>query len=171
MIVSTTALQACPEAREEVFAHRWDVVVDGCDNFPTRYLVNDACVKLGLPNVHGSVYRFDGQVSVFWPGRGPCYRCLFPNPPPAELAPSCAEAGVLGILPGVVGLLEAVETIKVLLERGDPLIGRLLVYDALQSRFRELRLKRDPACPVCADGREFPGYVDYEHFCASPSRS
>jgi molybdopterin/thiamine biosynthesis adenylyltransferase/rhodanese-related sulfurtransferase len=149
----------------------WDVVVDGSDNFATRYLVNDACVKHALPNVHGSIYRFEGQVSVFWPAyparRGPCYRCLYPEPPPPELAPSCAEAGVLGVLPGVVGTLEAVETIKVLLGIGDPLVGRLLHYDALRQRFTELALAPDPACKYCAPGAAFPGYVDYERFCAS----
>ncbi|MCH7824168.1 MAG: molybdopterin-synthase adenylyltransferase MoeB [Acidobacteria bacterium] len=147
----------------------WDVVVDGADNFPTRYLVNDASVKLGLPNVHGSVYRFEGQVTVFWPGRadhpGPCYRCLYPAPPPPELAPSCAEAGVLGVLPGVVGLLQAVEVVKLLVGIGDPLVGRLLQYDALRARFIELRLERDPTCEYCGDGAVFPGYIDYEQFC------
>lgn len=149
----------------------FDVVVDGADNFATRYLVNDACVRLGLPNVHGSVFRFEGQVSVFWPGRpgarGPCYRCLYPEPPPPELAPSCAEAGVLGVLPGVIGTLEAVETLKILLGVGEPLVGRLLVYDALSGSFRELRVRPNPDCPLCAEGREFPGYVDYEQFCAA----
>jgi molybdopterin/thiamine biosynthesis adenylyltransferase/rhodanese-related sulfurtransferase len=143
----------------------YDVIVDGCDNFPTRYLVNDACVKHGKPNVHGSIYRFEGQVTVFWPGRGPCYRCLYPEPPPPEMAPSCAEAGVLGVLPGVVGNLEAVEAIKIILGIGDLLVGRLLTYDALEARFRELRLRRDPDCPYCAPGRPFPGYVDYNGFC------
>ena len=149
----------------------WDVVIDGSDNFPTRYLVNDACVKLGLPNVHGSIYRFEGQVSVFWPAyperRGPCYRCLFPAPPPPELAPSCAEAGVLGVLPGVVGTLEAIETIKLLLGIGNPLVGRLLHYDALAQRFTELSLAPDPGCAYCREGASFPGYVDYEAFCAA----
>ncbi len=147
----------------------WDIVVDGTDNFPTRYLVNDASVKLGLPNVHGSVYRFEGQVTVFWPGRadhpGPCYRCLYPAPPPPELAPSCAEAGVLGVLPGVVGLLQAVEVVKLLVGIGDPLVGRLLQYDALRARFTELKLERDPGCEYCGDGAVFPGYIDYEQFC------
>jgi molybdopterin/thiamine biosynthesis adenylyltransferase/rhodanese-related sulfurtransferase len=151
---------------DSIFAG-YDVIVDGSDNFPTRYLVNDACVKHGLPNVHGSVYRFEGQATVFWPGKGPCYRCLYPEPPPPELAPSCAEAGVLGILPGVVGLLEAVETIKLLLGAGDPLVGRLLVYDALRASFRELKLKAHPNCSYCAAGTSFPGYIDYQHFCAS----
>ena len=152
---------------ERIFSEGWDVVVDGCDNFPTRYLVNDACVRFGIPNVHGSVYRFDGQATVFWPGRGPCYRCLYPQPPPPELAPNCAEAGVLGVLPGVVGLLEAVETLKILLGAGDPLVGRLLVYDALASSFTELKLRRDPSCSYCAEGTEFPGFVDYEQFCSA----
>lgn len=152
---------------EQVLAG-YDVVIDGSDNFPTRYLVNDACVKLGLPNVHGSVYRFEGQVTVFWPrgGRGPCYRCLYPEPPPAEFAPSCAEAGVLGVLPGVIGLLQATEAIKLLLGIGEPLIGRLLYYDALRAEFRSLELPRDARCRYCADGATFPGYVDYEQFCA-----
>ena len=143
----------------------YDVIVDGCDNFPTRYLVNDACVKHRKPNVHGSIYRFEGQVTVFWPGKGPCYRCLFPEPPPPELAPSCAEAGVLGVLPGVIGVLEAIEAIKIILGKGDLLVGRLLTYDALEARFRELKPKRDKNCPYCADGVEFPGYVDYDGFC------
>lgn len=154
---------------EEIFAG-YDLVVDGSDNFPTRYLVNDACVKLGKPNVHGAVYRFEGQVSVFWPAyakrRGPCYRCLYPEPPPAEMAPSCAEAGVLGILPGVIGLLEAVEAIKILLGVGEPLVGRMLYYDALRAQFTELRLEPDPQCRYCAEDVEFPGYVDYEQLCA-----
>jgi molybdopterin/thiamine biosynthesis adenylyltransferase/rhodanese-related sulfurtransferase len=144
-----------------------DVVLDGCDNFPTRYLVNDACMKLGVPNVHGSVFRFEGQVTVFWRGHGPCYRCLYSEPPPPELAPNCAEAGVLGVLPGVVGLLEAVEVIKLLLGIGTPLTGRLLAYDALAASFTELKLRRDPACRWCADGAEFPGYVTYDESCAS----
>jgi molybdopterin/thiamine biosynthesis adenylyltransferase/rhodanese-related sulfurtransferase len=158
-------------ANVEPILSGYDVVVDGCDNFPTRYLVNDACVKLGVPNVHGSVYRFEGQVTVFWPGRaqrpGPCYRCLYPEPPPSEFAPSCAEAGVLGVLPGVIGLLQATEAIKLLLPIGDPLVGRLLLFDGLNARFTELTLERDPACRYCGDGAsEFPGYVDYERFCA-----
>jgi molybdopterin/thiamine biosynthesis adenylyltransferase/rhodanese-related sulfurtransferase len=132
-----------------------EVVVDGTDNFSTRYLVNDACVRLGKPNVHGSIFRFEGQVSVFWPGRpgapGPCYRCLFPTPPPPELAPSCAEAGVLGVLPGVIGLLEAVETLKLLLGLGEPLVGRVLHYDALDATFRALAVPRDPRCTGCSE--------------------
>ena len=148
-----------------------DVVVDGSDNFPTRYLINDACIRLGLPNVHGAVYRFEGQAAVFWPGYtkapGPCYRCIFPQPPPPELAPSCAQAGVLGILPGVIGLLQAVETIKLLLEIGDPLVGRMLYYDALSAEFTEIKVKRNPRCHYCGDDAPFPGYVDYQAFCAS----
>lgn len=154
---------------EEVLGS-YDLVIDGSDNFPTRYLLNDACVKLGLPNVHGSVYRFEGQVTVFWPGyakrRGPCYRCLYPEPPPAEFAPSCAEAGVLGVLPGVIGLLQATEAIKILLGIGDPLVGRLLYYDALAAGFHELALERNARCRYCGDAAKFPGYVDYEQFCA-----
>jgi molybdopterin/thiamine biosynthesis adenylyltransferase/rhodanese-related sulfurtransferase len=147
----------------------YDLVVDGSDNFPTRYLINDACVKQRKPCVHGSIYRFEGQVTVFDPARGgPCYRCLYREPPPAEFAPSCADAGVLGVLPGVVGVLEAVEAIKLILGVGEPLTGRLLTYDALATRFRELKLRRDPACVYCAslDGAPFPGFVDYEFFCA-----
>jgi molybdopterin/thiamine biosynthesis adenylyltransferase/rhodanese-related sulfurtransferase len=155
---------------EEIF-RGYQVVVDGSDNFATRYLVNDACVRLDLPNVHGSIFRFEGQVSVFWPRyparRGPCYRCLYPAPPPPELAPSCEEAGVLGVLPGVIGTLEAVETLKLLLGIGDPLVGRLLHYDALRQRVTELALAPDPACPYCSPGATFPGYVDYEVFCAA----
>lgn len=134
----------------EIFV-KYDIVVDGADNFATRYLINDVCVQLGKPNVHGSVFRFEGQASVFLPHEGPCYRCLFPDPPPPELAPSCAEAGVLGVLPGTVGLLQATETVKLILGIGEPLVGRLLLYDALATEFRELRLKRNPECPVCGD--------------------
>ena len=147
-----------------------EVVIDGADNFPTRYLLNDACVKLGKPLVYGAVHRFEGQVSVFDAGRqrgvAPCYRCLFPQPPPPEAAPNCADTGVLGVLPGVIGLLQATEAIKLLLELGEPLSGRLLQFDALAMRFRETRLAADPQCPVCAPGRAFPGYADYAAFCA-----
>ena len=147
-----------------------DVVVDGADNFPARYLLSDACVKLGKPLVYGAVHRFEGQASVFDAGRhrgvAPCYRCLFPEPPSPESAPNCAEAGVLGVLPGVIGLLQATEAIKLLLGIGEPLRGRLLQFDALAMRFRETRLLADPACPVCAPDRAFPGYVDYAAFCA-----
>ena len=147
-----------------------DVVIDGADNFPVRYLLNDACVKLGFPLVYGAVQQFDGQVSVFDAGRhrgeAPCYRCLFPEPPPPEAAPNCSEAGVLGVLPGVVGMLQATEALKLLLNVGEPLRGRLLHFDALGMRFRETRLTPDPACPVCAPGVAFPGYIDYAAFCA-----
>ena len=148
-----------------------DVVVDGSDNFPLRYLLNDACVKLAKPLVYGAVQRFEGQASVFDAGRHrgecPCYRCLFPEPPPPQFAPSCADAGVLGVLPGIVGLLQANEAIKLLLGIGQPLAGRLLQFDALAMRFREIRLAADPDCPVCAPGRPFPGYIDYARFCAA----
>ncbi len=148
-----------------------DLVIDGADNFPLRYLLNDACIKHAKPLVYGAVHRFEGQVSVFDAGRkrgiAPCYRCLFPQPPRAEDAPNCAEAGVLGVLPGVIGLLQANEAIKLLLGIGDSLAGRLLGFDALAGRFRETRLTPDPACPICPAERAFPGYVDYERFCAA----
>jgi molybdopterin/thiamine biosynthesis adenylyltransferase/rhodanese-related sulfurtransferase len=143
----------------------WDVIVDGADNFPTRYLVNDASVWHGIPVVHGSIYRFEGQVTVFKPGSGPCYRCLFPQPPPPELAPSCAEGGVLGVLPGVIGSLQASEALKLALGIGDPLIGRLLLFDALAATFAEVKLRRDPECPVCGDSPTITEYVDYVEFC------
>ena len=147
----------------------YDLVLDGSDNFPTRYLVNDASVLLRKPVVHGSIFRFDGQVSVFKPFEGPCYRCVFPEPPPAELAPTCDEAGTLGVLPGIVGLLEANEAVKLLLDIGQPLVGRLLMVDALAVEFRTLRLKRDPNCPVCGDGAHFKDFVDYEVSTAIPT--
>jgi sulfur-carrier protein adenylyltransferase/sulfurtransferase len=162
---------------ERLFAD-YDVIVDGSDNFATRYLVNDASVFLGKPVVHGSVSRFDGHVTTFMPGRaaarlgvesGPCYRCLHPTPPPPHLAPSCQEAGVLGIVPGVIGLLQATETLKLLLGRGKPLVGRLLTYDSLATRFRELRLRKDAACPVCGPTPSITTYEDYERFCAPRS--
>ena len=144
----------------------FDVVVDGCDNFPTRYLVNDASVFLNKPVVHGSIFRFDGQVTTFVPGSGgPCYRCLYPEPPPPHLAPSCQEAGVLGILPGVVGVIQATEAIKLVLGKGNPLIGRLLTYDSLRMKFGELKLRRDKTCPVCGDHPTIKEYIDYEGFC------
>jgi len=147
-----------------------NVVLDGADNFPVRYLLNDACVKLGLPLVYGAVHRFEGQLSVFDAGRqrgkAPCYRCLFPAPPPPEAAPNCSEAGVLGVLPGTVGMLQATEAVKLLLGIGTPLSGRLLQFDALAMRFRDTALAPDPDCPVCAEGRAFPGYLDYAAFCA-----
>ena len=147
-----------------------DVAIDGADNFPARYLLNDACVKLGIPLVYGAVHRFEGQASVFDAGRrrgvAPCYRCLFPEPPAAEDAPNCADAGVLGVLPGVIGLIQATEAIKLILGIGEPLAGRLLQFDALAMRFREIRLAADPDCALCAPGRVFPGYIDYAAFCA-----
>lgn len=150
-----------------ILDHGWDVVIDGCDNFPTRYLINDACVFRGLPNVHGSIYRFEGQVSVFAPTLGgPCYRCLYAEPPPPGMAPSCAEAGVIGALPGVVGTTQAIEAIKLVLGKGRPLVGRLLQYDALEQSWRELKLRRDPKCPVCSDARTITGLIDYEAFCS-----
>jgi molybdopterin/thiamine biosynthesis adenylyltransferase/rhodanese-related sulfurtransferase len=151
---------------DRVFDHGWDVIVDGLDNFPTRYLVNDASVWKNIPVVHGSIFRFDGQVTTFKPRVGPCYRCLYPEPPPAHLAPSCAEAGVLGILPGVVGTIQATEAIKVVLGQGEPLIGRLLMYESLQMKFRTLKLRRDPNCPVCGEKPTITKYIDYEGFCA-----
>ncbi len=147
----------------------YDVIVDGADNFPTRYLLNDASVKWRKPVVHGSIYRFEGQVTVFKPFEGPCYRCLFHQPPPPELAPSCAEAGVIGVLPGIIGTIQANEVIKLLLGIGDPLIGRYLLFDALEASFREVRLRRDPECPVCSDHPTITDYIDYEGFCSSPA--
>ncbi len=143
----------------------FDVIVDGTDNFPTRYLVNDACVLLGKPNVYGSIFRFEGQASVFWAQHGPCYRCLYPEPPPPGLVPSCAEGGVLGILPGLIGLVQATETIKLILGVGEPLIGRLLLLDALQMRWRELKLRKDPNCPVCGENPTVRELIDYAEFC------
>jgi MoaD family protein len=143
----------------------YDVVLDGTDNFQTRYLVNDACVLLGKPNAYGSIFRFDGQASVFAVKGGPCYRCLYPEPPPPGLVPSCAEGGVLGVLPGVIGIIQATEAIKLILGTGQPLVGRLLLYDALQMRFRELKLRRDPDCPVCGDHPTIHALVDYDAFC------
>ena len=146
----------------------YDVVVDGTDNFPTRYLVNDACVLLGKPNVYGSILRWEGQASVFWGERGPCYRCLFRDPPPPGLVPSCAEGGVLGVLPGIVGSIQAAETLKLLLGVGDTLLGRLLLFDALRLRFRELKLRKDPECPACGEHPSIRELIDYERFCGVP---
>jgi adenylyltransferase/sulfurtransferase len=144
----------------------YDVIVDGTDNFPTRYLTNDACVLLGKPNVYGSIFRFEGQATVFSTrDGGPCYRCLYPEPPPPGLVPSCAEGGVLGVLPGVIGTIQATEVIKLLIGIGEPLIGRLLLYDALSMRFRELKLRRNPSCPVCGDHPTITALIDYEQFC------
>jgi len=143
----------------------YDIVVDGTDNFPTRYLVNDACVILGKPNVYGSIFRFEGQISIFgFPG-GPCYRCLYPEPPPPGLVPSCAEGGVLGVLPGIVGAIQAVETLKLIIEKGEPLVGRLLLFDALAMRFRELKLRKNPECPACGEHRTITKLIDYAEFC------
>ena len=143
----------------------YDIILDGTDNFQTRYLVNDACVLLGKPNAYGSIFRFDGQASVFAVKGGPCYRCLYPEPPPPGLVPSCAEGGVLGVLPGVIGIIQATEAIKLILGSGQPLIGRLLLYDALQMRFRELKLRRDPDCPICGDHPTIHALIDYDQFC------
>ena len=144
---------------------KYDIVVDGTDNFPTRYLVNDACVLTGKPNVYGSIFRFEGQASIFAASDGPCYRCLYPEPPPPGLVPSCAEGGVLGILPGLIGLVQATEVIKLILEKGDTLVGRLLLFDALGMKFRELKLKKDPECPVCGENATIKALIDYEEFC------
>ena len=151
---------------ERILGDGWDVIVDGADNFPTRYLVNDAAVWHGIPLVHGSIYRFEGQATVFKPGDGPCYRCLFPQPPPPELAPSCAEGGVLGVLPGIIGSLQASEALKLALGIGEPLVGRLLLFDALTTEFSEVALRRDPECPVCGDSPTITEYVDYVEFCS-----
>ena len=150
---------------DRILGEGWDVIVDGADNFPTRYLLNDASVWHGIPIVHGSIYRFEGQITVFNPHHGPCYRCLFPQPPPPELAPSCAEGGVLGVLPGVVGSLQANEALKLALGIGDPLVGRLLLFDALAGSFSEVSLRRDPACPVCGENPTITEYIDYVEFC------
>jgi adenylyltransferase/sulfurtransferase len=144
----------------------YDLVVDGCDNFPTRYLVNDACVLMGKPNVHGSIFQFEGQATVFYPGKGPCYRCLYPEPPPAEMAPSCAEAGVLGVLPGLIGTIEALEAIKIILGKGDTLIGRLLCFNTLTMEINNLKLRRDANCPLCGDHPTIHELIDYEEFCS-----
>jgi len=151
----------------DIFAD-YDVIVDGTDNFPTRYLVNDACVLLGKPNVYGSIFRFEGQASVFWAEEGPCYRCLYPEPPPPGLVPSCAEGGVLGILPGAIGTIQATETVKLILGIGEPLIGRLMLYDALGMSFREMKLRKDPNCPVCGENPTVTELIDYQEFCGIP---
>jgi molybdopterin/thiamine biosynthesis adenylyltransferase/rhodanese-related sulfurtransferase len=153
----------------ELFAE-YDVIVDGTDNFPTRYLTNDACVLLGKPNVHGSIFRFEGQASVFDASKGPCYRCLYPEPPPPGAVPSCAEGGVLGILPGTIALVQATETMKLLTGIGQPLYGRLLHYDALEMVWREFKMEKDPACPICGEKPEIRELIDYEGFCGMPAR-
>ena len=157
------------ENAERIFSERWDIVIDGTDNFPTRYLVNDACVKLGLPNVYGSIFRFEGQLAVFYAEQGPCYRCMFPEPPPPGLVPSCAEGGVLGILPGTIGTMQATEAIKLLLGIGDPMIGRMMLYDALEMSFHTIKVRRDPNCPVCSIPKDDVVLIDYEQFCGMPA--
>ena len=146
----------------------FDIIVDGTDNFPTRYLVNDACVLLGKPNAYGSIFRFEGQASVFYAEEGPCYRCLYPEPPPPGLVPNCAEGGVLGVLPGVIGTIQATEAVKLILGNGQPLIGRLLLYDALGMSFREMKLRKDPDCPVCGENPTVTELIDYQEFCGIP---
>jgi len=143
----------------------YDIVIDGTDNFQTRYLVNDICVFQKKPNIYGSIFRFDGQSTVFYPFKGPCYRCLYPEPPPPGMVPSCAEGGVLGVLPGIIGVIQATEAIKLIIGKGEPLIGRLLLYNALTMKFREVKLKRDPSCPVCGDHPTIKELIDYEQFC------
>jgi sulfur-carrier protein adenylyltransferase/sulfurtransferase len=143
----------------------FDIIIDGTDNFPTRYLTNDACVFLKKPNVYGSIFRFEGQATIFWGEKGPCYRCLYPEPPPPGMVPSCAEGGVLGILPGTIGLIQATEAVKLILGKGDPLVGRLLLYNALDMKFREVKLQKDPECPVCSANPSITKLIDYEQFC------
>jgi adenylyltransferase/sulfurtransferase len=159
-----------PFTSENAFriAEPYQLIVDGTDNFPTRYLVNDLCVLTGKPNVYGSIFRFEGQLSVFWAEKGPCYRCLFPEPPPPGMVPSCAEGGVFGVLPGTIGTLQATEALKLLLGIGEPLIGKLLIFDALRMSFEELRLKKNPHCRVCSDQPEVTELIDYEAFCGVP---
>jgi sulfur-carrier protein adenylyltransferase/sulfurtransferase len=147
----------------------YDIIIDGTDNFPTRYLTNDACVLLGKPNVYGSIFRFEGQASVFYAKEGPCYRCLFPEPPPPGLVPSCAEGGVLGILPGTIGAIQATEAIKLILGIGEPLIGRLMLYDATSMTFDEVKLRKNPNCPICGDNQTITELIDYEQFCGMPA--
>jgi adenylyltransferase/sulfurtransferase len=144
----------------------YDIIVDGCDNFPTRYLVNDACVLTGKPNVHGSIFQFEGQATVFYPGKGPCYRCLYPEPPPADMAPSCAEAGVLGVLPGLIGTIQALEAMKLILGKGETLVGKLLCFNTLTNEINTLNLQRDPGCPMCGEKPSIHELIDYEEFCS-----
>jgi adenylyltransferase/sulfurtransferase len=148
----------------------YDIIIDGTDNFPTRYLVNDVSVLLGKPNVYGSIFRFEGQASVFWAEKGPCYRCLYPEPPPPGMVPSCAEGGVLGVLPGIIGTIQANEAIKLILGIGEPLLGRLLLFDALAMRFREMKLRKNPDCPICGLHRTIHELIDYEAFCGLPQK-
>src|SRR6202171_6256194 len=162
--IETFETKLTSENALELFKN-FDIIVDGTDNFPTRYLVNDACILLGKPNVYGSIFRFEGQVTVFGMPDGPCYRCLYPEPPPPGLVPSCAEGGVLGVLPGIVGSIQAMETIKLILGRGDSLVGRLLLFDALGMKFRELKLRKNPDCPVCGANPTVTKLIDYFEFC------
>lgn len=162
--VETHAAAVTSENALAMFAP-YDIIIDGTDNFPTRYLVNDACVLLGKPNVYGSIFRFEGQASVFFAKKGPCYRCLYPEPPPPQLVPSCAEGGVLGVLPGVIGTIQATEAIKLIAGVGEPLIGRLLLFDALNMAFRELRLRKDSRCVICGERPTIHQLIDYEGFC------
>lgn len=164
IVIETHETMLSSENALDLFRN-YDIIIDGTDNFPTRYLVNDACVLLGKPNVYGSIFRFDGQATVFWAEKGPCYRCLYPEPPPPGLVPSCAEGGVLGILPGTVGCIQATEAIKLILGTGEPLVGRLLLFDALAMRFKELKLRKDPECPVCGVNPTITELIDYEEFC------
>jgi molybdopterin/thiamine biosynthesis adenylyltransferase/rhodanese-related sulfurtransferase len=166
--VETHAVQLSSANAMEILGD-YELVVDGTDNFPTRYLTNDACVFLGVPNVHGSIYRFEGQATVFDARRGPCYRCLYPEPPPPGAVPSCAEGGVLGVLPGMIAMIQATETVKLLTGIGEPLIGRLLQYDALSMEFSEFHLKKDPQCPVCAEQPSVTELIDYDGFCGVPA--
>jgi sulfur-carrier protein adenylyltransferase/sulfurtransferase len=162
--VETYETRLTSENALEIFSD-YDIVADGTDNFPTRYLVNDACVMLGKPNVYGSIFRFEGQASVFYAQQGPCYRCLYPEPPPPGLVPSCAEGGVLGVLPGIIGSIQAMETIKLILGKGHPLIGRLLLFDALKMKFREVKLRKNPDCVICGPHPTITELIDYEEFC------
>ena len=167
--VRTFETRLTSENALEIF-REFDIIADGTDNFPTRYLVNDACVLTGKPNVYGSIFRFEGQASVFATKEGPCYRCLYPEPPPPGLVPSCAEGGVLGILPGLVGVMQATEVIKLILGKGEPLIGRLLLIDALGMKFRELKLRKNPDCPVCGTHPTLTKLIDYNEFCGIRGR-
>ncbi len=162
--VTTYRTKLTAENVMEIFKP-FDIIIDGTDNFPTRYLVNDACVFLHKPNVYGSIFRFEGQATVFWADKGPCYRCLYPEPPPPGMVPSCAEGGVLGILPGTIGLIQATEAVKIILGKGEPLVGRLLLYNALDMKFREVKLQKDPDCPVCGKNPTITALIDYEQFC------
>jgi adenylyltransferase/sulfurtransferase len=164
LVIETHETALTSENALELFQN-YDVIIDGTDNFPTRYLVNDACVLLGKPNVYGSIFRFEGQATIFWAAQGPCYRCLYPEPPPPGLVPSCAEGGVIGILPGIVGCIQANEAVKIILGIGEPLIGRLLLFDALGMKFKELKLRKDPDCPVCGANPTVTELIDYEEFC------